>query len=146
MKIIGNNSSKLAAVSNQVYSQLKFSHQMTILKLTWHWHPIKNHSFIRTHIQICNLSFICFVLIYSFLFHTFFSTSRRSATKQFRCRSCAFTHIHSLAFRSCTLARFTPRRANQLPDNLPRFSSCFFFFNILFVYIVIITIFPTTTH
>lgn len=140
--IIGNNSSKLAAVSNQVYSQLKFSHQMTILKLTWHWHPIKNHTLIRTH---SNLQSFVYLFCSDIRFFSFFSTfSRRSATKQFRCRSCAFTHIHSF-FRSYTLARFTPRRANQLPDNLPRFLRVFFF-NILFVYIVIITIFPTTTH
>lgn len=48
--IIDNNSSKLAAVSNQVYSQLKFSLSLgDNLKLTWHWHPIASHSlsFIR---------------------------------------------------------------------------------------------------
>lgn len=64
--IIGNNSSKLAAVSNQVYSQLKLSLDDN-LKLTWHWHPIKNHSFIRTHSNLQPFVYL-FCLIFVFLF------------------------------------------------------------------------------
>lgn len=86
-----------------------------------------NHS--RAHILICNLSFICSVW-YSFLFFIFLPYLDIQLQNNFTV-ALVRSLIHSLArSRSYTLARFTPRRANQLPDNLSRFLRVFFLYSV----------------
>lgn len=88
----------------------------------------------RAHILICNLSFICsvwysFPFFFIFLFLPFLDIQLQN--------NITVAHLHSF-FRSLTilhaLARFTPRRANQLPDNLSRFLRVFLYSVCLYSY------------
>lgn len=70
-------------------------------------------------------------------FSSFFSFYRFSAFsyKTILLSSFLRAHIHSIArSQSYTLARFTPRRANQLPDNLSRFLRVFLYSVCLYSY------------
>lgn len=92
-------------------------------------------SFTRTHSNLQSFVYLLCLIFVSFLHFSLSTLSWHSATKQFYCRSCALIHIHSLArSQSYTLARFTPRRANQLPDNLSRFLRVFLYSVCLYSY------------
>lgn len=174
--IIGNNSSKLAAVSNQVYSQLKFSlarwQSETYMALASNCESftlIYTHSsltsrlFLLTNIPFFLQYFISLFLVHSCsnLFSHSFSHSRSlarslsllAAIKQLCCPPCILFTLTCSFIRSLFLS-LCSSRARSLVSLFNVRISCqiiylvFFvlFLYILFVYIVIITIFPTTTH
>lgn len=136
--IIGNSSSKPAAVSNQIFSHLKFSLDDN---LTWHWHSnfkpfarTRTHGYTPSSSRVkpqCSYSYARSLLV-SFLTHT----------------HCFFRPFRFLSFItfSPTLSHHTHSshspKCNQLPDNLSRFLLVSYFV-CLYSYI---TIFPTTTH
>jgi len=80
---------------------------------------------IHIHSILSSLAFICFNILSIFPFNLSLSQIH-THTHTFLAHS--HLHIHSIAYsQSYTLARFTPQRANQLPDNLSHFLRAFFF-------------------
>lgn len=87
----------------------------------------------RTHSNLQSFVYLFCLIFVSFLHFSLSTFPRHSTTKQFYCRfySCALTHIHSLSLtHDLTLARFIPRRANQLPDIIYLVFCMFFLYSV----------------